>query len=419
MKSGLFSYAMGVAALMTLWFLLPLHHSVAAQKGSADTPDCADAAPNQTCVYTGKAPFFPLGNWCIGCSKDGKTTPRMPDGHPDLSGFYDRPFVGTVTRRADGTIGYSNGDIRHPSYARPTTEPRPDVSEPSYKPEYAAKVKDIVEHTAVNAQETTPLDPLQQCKPLGVPRVMEPPFDIVQTPNRVVILYEPDEVGNTFRIIYTDGRPHPKDIDTTYLGDSIGHWEGNTLVVDVIGLNDETWLGGEGSQRGKYALMHSDQEHVIERYTRNGDDLSYEATVEDPVMLTKPWVITPRHFHHMGPGFRLLGDSYCQNHDLEHFVPPAEWQLSVQGPQGKTTQTLLLVEDSQLATGENTLTGSLDDNDIAGTKRGENITFSVKVQTPNGPVTREFVGTITGESMKGTVKTGENQQEWTATKVKK
>src|SRR5271170_2408777 len=121
MRPTLFGSVVFSAALLFLWFLLPLHRSVAAQKGSASTPDCADAAPNVTCVYTGKAPVFPYGNPCIGCSKDGKTTPRLPDGHPDLNGYWanTQGEGTTVIKRADGTIGDTFGDIRDPSYARP------------------------------------------------------------------------------------------------------------------------------------------------------------------------------------------------------------------------------------------------------------------------------------------------------------
>ena len=113
----------------------------------------------------------------------------------------------------------------------------------------------------------------------------------MQTPKMVVIYrHESNFVGESFRVIYTDGRPHPKDPDTSYLGHSIAHWEGDTLVVDVTALNDETWLGGgqghtePGLVRGegnhqiteKLALIHSDQEHVVERYTRRGNMLFYK-----------------------------------------------------------------------------------------------------------------------------------------------
>jgi len=92
-------------------------------------------------------------------------------------------------------------------------------------------------------------------------------------------------------------------------------------VVDVVGLNDETWLGG-GQSAPPLALIHSDKEHVIERYTRNGDVLTYEATVDDPVMFTKPWVIIPRQTHHASTEDRLL-EVTCAAHDRPHFIKPS------------------------------------------------------------------------------------------------
>lgn len=231
-------------------------------------------------------------------------TPRASDGHPDLSGFYFNPLDITVTRSDDGNIYYGFGETR--AAAKGPVPQYPEPNEPPYKPEYFAKVKAIVDN---QYGPTTPDDPNFDCKPSGVPRASTGPLQIVQTPKLIVILYESNFISQNFRLIYMDGRPHPKDMETTYMGDSVGHWEGDTLVVDVAGLNDETWLGGaqghtEPAAFGepfnhqiteRFALIHSEQEHVIERYTRHGNMLVYEATVEDPVMFTKPWVLTPRH----------------------------------------------------------------------------------------------------------------------------
>jgi hypothetical protein len=231
-------------------------------------------------------------------------TPRASDGHPDLSGFYFNPLDITVTRSNDGNIYYGFGETQA-AFKSPMPQ-YPEPTEPSYKPEYFAKVKAIVEN---QYGPTTPDDPNFDCKPSGVPRASTGPLQIIQTPKLIVILYESNFISQNFRLIYTDGAPHPKDLDTSYMGDSVGHWEGDTLVVDVTGLNDETWLGGaqghtEPAAFGepvnhqiteRFALIHSDQEHVVERYTRHGNMLVYEATVEDPVMFTKPWVVTPRH----------------------------------------------------------------------------------------------------------------------------
>jgi hypothetical protein len=108
------------------------------------------------------------------------------------------------------------------------------------------------------------------------------------------------------RIIYMDGRPHPPDLEPSWMGHSIGHWEGNTLVVDTIGFNDETWLGGDVGGRRMYTSIHSDKEHVIERWTRDGDVLTVEATVEDPVMFSQPWVLAKRTVHIAAPGDYLV-----------------------------------------------------------------------------------------------------------------
>jgi hypothetical protein len=267
---------------------------------------------------------------CVGCSVDGKTTPRTLDGHPDLDGFWNNaPGVGNnlSDRSADGSVLYDQGgnSLDGQGRTRGTQEVGlsfydnlAQLSQPTYKPEYAAKVKAIMDGAY---GVTTPLDPQMDCKPLGVPRGASGAMNIIQTPQVVAILYE-SSPGPVYRLIYTDGRPHPKDLDTSYMGHSIGSWQGDTLVVDVTGLNDETWLGG-GLGGEKYALMHSEQEHVIERYTRNGDMLTYEATVEDPIMFVKPWVISPRHIRHAGPGDEII-EAICVPHDKPHFVRPTE-----------------------------------------------------------------------------------------------
>jgi len=270
---------------------------------------------------------------CIGCSVDGKTTPRLPDGHPDLTGYWNNGQAGGASTRQfersnDGSILFDfgtnfNGDDyggRQPCAANDETPRCLDPNEPPYKPEYMAKVKEIA---ATEYANTTALDPQMDCKPLGVPRAGLGGMEIVQGPQSVAILYE-SAPYSLYRIIYTDGRPHPADLDTSYMGHSIGHWEGDTLVVDVAGLSDETWLGGGGRQ--KYATIHSDKEHVIERWTRNGDELNYEATVEDPVMFTKPWVIAPRKVRHAGPTLSSndgVLEQRCTVNDKDHFIKPS------------------------------------------------------------------------------------------------
>ena len=133
-------------------------------------------------------------------------------------------------------------------------------------------------------------DPMALCYLSGVPRIsFRPlPFQIVQLPTQVILLYE---VHHAFRIIPTDGRPHPDDVEPSFLGDSVAHWEGGTLVVDVTSFNLKTWLSGVGT-------IHSEKLHVTERYTRDTyDTIRYEVTLVDPDVFTKPW--------HMQETFRL------------------------------------------------------------------------------------------------------------------
>jgi hypothetical protein len=264
-----------------------------------------------------------------------KRTPRSADGHPDLSGFWDNLFNDSVDKKADGSFDFELGGPGNSPYKWPAP------NEPSYKAEYLDKVKKLV---ATEYGNSSPEDPQYDCKPLGVPRATAVPLQIVQTPKLIVILYESNNIGQTYRIIYTDGRPHPKDLDTNYLGDSIGRWEGDTLVVDVVGLNDETWLGsaqghtepgGPGENGGhqiieRFAVLHSDQEHVTERYTRHGDMLVYDATVEDPVMFTKPWVLTPRHMMLAGADDRIF-ESTCVVKDKLHIVKPTDQDHFIPG----------------------------------------------------------------------------------------
>ena len=120
------------------------------------------------------------------------------------------------------------------------------------------------------------------CLPPGVPRIYIQPFalEMIQTPGRVVEYFEFD---HHVRQIFTDGRQHPKDPELTWMGDSIGWYEGDTLVVDTVGLNEKTWIDRGG-------LPHSDQLHVIERISRpNHEALEITITIDDPKAYTKTW----------------------------------------------------------------------------------------------------------------------------------
>jgi hypothetical protein len=130
-------------------------------------------------------------------------------------------------------------------------------------------------------------DPQAHCHLPGVPRAVYTPFpwQIIQKPGLVVFLYE---YPHGIRIVHTDGsHQHPtgRDVLNTWMGDSVGHWEGDTLVVDANGFNDQTWLDMSGN-------FHSDQLHVVERYTPvDAKTIDYEATLDDPKVYTKPWTM--------------------------------------------------------------------------------------------------------------------------------
>ena len=265
---------------------------------------------------------------CVGCSVDGKTTPRMSDGHPDFNGFWGGGgLANVVAKHPDGSVlfDFAGGVVDAngtPLSSIPEGGPAFDIGSakpednPPYKPEYMIKVKALAEETYGAANRS---DPMFDCKPLGIPRGAFGQMHIVQTPQAIAVLFEQ---GENDRIIYTDGRQHPKDLDTSFTGDSVGHWEGDTLVVDVTALNDETWLAGSFGAP-KFAMLHSDKEHVIERWTRRGDELTYEATVEDPVMFTKPWVIKPKKAKHVtADSDDYLMQFHCAPQDKGHIIVP-------------------------------------------------------------------------------------------------
>lgn len=211
--------------------------------------------------------------------------PRAADGHPDLTGVWQGGSnrIGTWedTNAGEGPLGQS-GPIT--PYAVPGPQPKPPYQE------WAAKK--VLESYKMRGID----EPMVRCLPPGVPRTTLMglfPMQIVQTPKTIVMLFE---VFHVFRIIPIDLK-HPDDLEPSYMGDSVGHWDGDTLVVDVTGFNDKTWLSGVGT-------IHSEMLHVVEKFTRvDLNTIVYEDTVEDPAVLTGPWT---RHGTIMlRPGTRL------------------------------------------------------------------------------------------------------------------
>jgi hypothetical protein len=154
-----------------------------------------------------------------------------------------------------------------------------------YKPEFWDKIQQL-------DMWTNKEDPVMTCQPLGLPR-QGPPRRIVQTANDIIFFYRGGVDGGggygEYRMIPTDDRKHDpqKAIESTYMGYTVGRWEGDTLVLDSISFVDSTWLARGG-------FFHSDQMHIVERLTRQGNRIRYEVTVDDPEVLVEPWVMTPR-----------------------------------------------------------------------------------------------------------------------------
>ncbi len=205
------------------------------------------------------------------------TAPRAPwdNTHPDLSGIW----------QAKATVG---DDIE-----------KSIVDGPKKIPYLAAAEAKVKANAANKAKE----DPVNKCYMPGVPRLMymDYPFQIFQTPKYIAVV---SEYSHTYRIIYMDGSAHV-DYLPFWLGDSRGHWDGDTLVVDVLSFNDETWLDKAGN-------YHSDQLKVVERYTRtSATAMTYEATISDPKVYSKEWKIRVPMTLDNKPNARIL-EYECQ-----------------------------------------------------------------------------------------------------------
>jgi len=226
-----------------------------------------------------------LGGVATADNKDAEKTsnvPRTDDGHPDLSGIWayaiDLPPV-ALKKEINGKVSTTEIDQ---SAARPARTAIPGAlpftPTPAYKAEFQEKVKDLFD----NESKT---DEVFYCGKPGVPRI-GPPRRIIQLPSEMVFLYE-DISGDPYRIIPTDGRAHRKDANPSYYGDSVAHWEGDTLVVDVTNFLENGWFGEGG-------YFHTDAMHVTERIWRVGANLAWQATVEDSKVLAAPWTMPPR-----------------------------------------------------------------------------------------------------------------------------
>ncbi len=210
--------------------------------------------------------------------KSSYSPPRLADGKPDLNGIWE--VRGKIDADIEGKIGGKNVIVD------------PANGKIPYKPEALAKKKEL------NAQRAT-ADPVTKCWMQGVPRIMYAPypFRIAQAADQPVMAILSQYV-HTVRNINMGGG-HLDGLDL-WLGDSRGHWEGDTLVVDVADFNDMTWFDAAGSH-------HSGMLHVVEHYTRTGPEtITYEATITDPVVLTKPFKISLPLSLHTEKNFQIM-----------------------------------------------------------------------------------------------------------------
>jgi hypothetical protein len=215
--------------------------------------------------------------------------PRAADGHPDLNGIWQ--VLNTANWDLQGHAAgpgliFQLGAIG----AVPPGLGVVEGEEIPYLPAAAAKKKE-------NFANRLTLDPEIKCFLPGVPRAtyMPYPFQIVQSQKYILFSYEFESAVRNVNM-----EDHKKAPIDSWMGWSNGHWEGETLVVDVTGLNDETWFDRAGN-------FHSDALHVVERYTaRSPDTLSYEALIEDPKVFSRPWKISMLLYRHGEPNAQIL-----------------------------------------------------------------------------------------------------------------
>jgi hypothetical protein len=207
---------------------------------------------------------------------------------PDLSGIW-------VLKPAPGPRSYSNFSL---SKDEPPMTAWADEKYKAAKPAFGPN--------KTSAQGSK--DPVYGCFPPGLPRIYLQGrlMEILQTPNEVIVAYAYDRL---VRHVYTDGRGHDEFLDPPlWMGDSVGNWKDNTLVVDVIGFNDKTWLDRVGHP-------HSDALHIVERFRRpEHASLIDDITIEDPKAYTKPW--TAELQFQLKPGAEINWEEVCEDEKL-------------------------------------------------------------------------------------------------------
>jgi hypothetical protein len=226
---------------------------------------------------------------------------RLPDGKPDMQGYWETAnffsaFDLETHEKEEFGIPAGKGVIVDPA----------DGKIP-YQPWALAKKKDLMEHHLFE-------DPQAHCYLSGVPRQMYTPFgfQILQPAGNVVLLYE---AFHSYRIIPLDNRPHIPDSIRLFEGDARGHWEGDTLIVDVTNQNPGTWFD-------MAANFHSDALHVVERFTmKNSSTIGYEATIDDTKVFTRPWKIAFNLVRNHASDYEQMEYACVEGEkDLQHYT---------------------------------------------------------------------------------------------------
>jgi len=226
--------------------------------------------------------------------------PRLADGRPDFRGIWqarETAYINIEGHRAEAGLRASPSIVVDPADGRIPYLPG------------ALKQRDK------NYERRATADPAINCFQAGVPRAtfLPTPFQIFQSVGHLAIVYTDN---HSYRIVLDSSIPHDDGIDF-FMGDSRGHWEGDTLVVDVTDLGDQTWLDAAGN-------YHSDQLHVVERYTLLGPDtMKYEATLADAMVYARPWTLRLLLYRDKKPGAQIVEDECIDQADgVWHHVSP-------------------------------------------------------------------------------------------------
>jgi hypothetical protein len=280
-----------------MYVVMPVPASVKAAIKPTNQP------PKWTLTAANGTPYAPAA---AAPENAGVTTPRLADGKPDMTGSWGgpaNPIGGGGSRRCGPTqekckIPMDNFWVDY-EWLSPSRFGL--LGRPNYKPEFWDKVQDL-------DQWTNKYDPIMTCQPMGLVREGTP-GRMIQSPSDIIMFYTTSDYGGgnrEYRDVPTDGRARQNTVAATYMGLSIGKWEGDTLVIDSTNFVDSTWFGRGG-------LFHTANMHVVERMTRKGNEILYQMTIEDPDVLIEPWVVADRMLRLQPGAPRIIPErDYCE-----------------------------------------------------------------------------------------------------------